>query len=257
MANIEMAKLSLLTAPSKPIGHITDKVPAMEIWYDGSPIDGTATTAATIQYATATLTCSINGSGDSRIGSSGAMLCSGAAYDTAIEVERVINAVPGWNCRLLGVLGAASMNATMEDSGAALNCLRTAAQVKVDTSALLTQSWCITNASDPVFSSGSSIVDKRSSVYDERGAVNCLFYLYYTVTLGGASTLKVYSIDRRTETENLLGTFVPAATTVANTFDFTDQPITARHGEQLVIIHTDDTSLSCEESIINAKSIRM
>jgi hypothetical protein len=257
MANIEVAKLSLLTAPSKGIGHIADKAPAMEIWYDGSPIAGVATTSATIQYATTTLTFNINGAVDTRIGASGLMVCSGTGYDTAIEVERAINKVDGWCCRLLGVLGASSTDAVYVDSGAALNCLRKAATICIETSTHLTHSFCVTNAPTPAnIPSGLNGTMKREAIYDERGAMNCLFYLSYIVTLGGTSTCNFYSINRVTETETLLGTILPAATNVVNTFDFKGIPLTAQPGEQLVVIHTDDTSLTSTSSIINAKSIR-
>jgi hypothetical protein len=257
MANIEVAKMSLLTAPSKGIGHIADKAPAMEIWYDGSPIAGVATTSATVQYTTDTLFFKINGSIDTRLGDGAEVDCNNASYNTAILVERHINSIDGWHCRLLGVLGASSSDAVYEDSAAALNCLRTAAVINIDTSAHLTHSFCITNATAPVnVPSGLQGTMKREAIYDERGAMNCLFYLSYIVTLGGTSTCNFYSINRVTETENLLGTILPAASNLVNTFDFKGIPLTAQPGEQLVVIHTDNTSLTSTSSIINAKSIR-
>lgn len=256
MANIEVAKMSLLTAPSKGIGHIEDKAPAMEIWYDGSPVSGTPTYDASIAYATTSFTLKINGAVDTRIGVTGIMLCSGGSYNTAIKIERVVNAVDGWHCRLLGVLGASSTDATLEDVGDT-KCLRSAVQFPIDTSAHKTHSFCITNASSPVNTpSELQGTMKREAIYDERGAMNCLFYLSYIVTLGGTSSLKFYSINRVTETENLIGTLVPAGTNTVNTFDFKGAPLTAQPGEQLVIIHTDSSSLASTSSIINAKSIR-
>lgn len=256
-----MAKMSLLTAPSKPIGQLTGLAPAAEIWYDGSPISGTAVTSATMQYTTNALTLSVNGSGDSRIGSSGVIDCTDGAYDTFGELEKAINAVPGWHCRLLGALAADSTNATVEDSGSALGCLKTTQKLLIDTSALLTHGFCITNASIPV----APAENKRKAIYDERGAVNCLFYLYYVATFsadsGDTMTMTIYSVDRANDTETLLGSIVLAATTVANELDFTNMPITSRYNEQLVIRFTaggtNPVFTAVTSAVVNGKSIRM
>jgi len=255
--DIEIAKNSLITATSKPIGHVSDLAPAMQIWYDGRDVSGTKTTAATVTYATATLTLAINGTGDSRVGSSGAMLCSEAAYDTFGEVEDVINAVDGWHCRLMGVLRSDSTNATLEDKSAT-NCLRKAVDLTLDTDASDIHSYCVSNAEGATsVPRGCTQADKMKAIYDERGARNCLFYMKFSATLTGVHTGAIYSVNGATRTERLIGSMVLAATTVANTYDFADFPITANPGERLVVRLSEGTGYTTfDESLINAKSIQ-
>lgn len=256
--DIEIAKSSLLTATSKPIGHISDKAPALEVWYDGSAVSGTTTTAATVKYATDTFTFYINGAVDSRIGSSGVVDCNNASYNTFGELSAHINSVDGWHMRLKGVLESGSADATLLDRSTAVNCLRTAVDFLIDTDAMDIHSFCISNAEGPTaVKRGSTEADKVKAIYDERGAVNCLFYLKFTATLTGVATGAIYSINGATHTENLIGTMVFAATTVANTYDFSDFPITANPGERLVVLITEGTGYTTvDEALINAKSIQ-
>lgn len=266
MAQLDVAQKSLLTAPSKPIGHLSNKVPACEIWHDGSPAAGTVVNAATMQYATATLTLSINGSADSRVGSSGALACSGATLNTFGELSDAINKVDGWHCRLLAVKRSDSTNATLEDSGSALDCYHRARTLLIDTDALEMHSYCVTAAEGVSGSNrGRTFADKVKAIYDEHGHRNCLFYLKVNPTYTGTNavaTMTIYSVNGATNSETLLGTFILGATTVVNTFDFTKMPIVALEGERLVvrICVTADANAnlaSITESLIVAKSIKV
>lgn len=265
MASIDTAKISLLTAPSKPIGQLSDLAPACEIWYDGSDISGTKVTAATAQYAINTLGLGVNGAADSRIGPSGLIDCTNAAYDTFGELSDHINSVSGWNCRLLGVLRSDSTNATLEDSGSALNCFKKSIKLKLDTDAIDMHSYCCTAAEGATCSSPDSTFGaKVRSVYNEQGAVNCLFYLKFTSTYAGTSpvqTMTIYSINGATNTENLLGSMILLASTNPNTYDFTHMPVTAKRGERLVVRIKNTAGsganlASVDESLAVAKSIR-
>lgn len=255
MASIETAKISLLTAPSKPIGHLANLVPAGEIWYDGSNAAGVPVTAATVAHATDTLTLTINGAVDSRIGASGLIDCNDSAYDTYGELSDHINSVDGWHFRLLGPLRADSTDADLNELAAA-NCFKLPKQLTITTTTI--HSYCISNATGTMAAGGSTSFDRKvQAIYDEHGAANCLFYFLYNGTDTGIITMTIYSINGATNTETLLGTFVMTTDTEYSD-DFTGMPVTALAGDRLVVRLVAGTSIdSITDSIIVAKSIQM
>lgn len=255
--DIELAKLSLLTAPTQKTAVLDDTAPMLEIWNDGQDVSNARVTAATVTLASSVFTFTINDSADTRLGTSGQIDCTGASYDTLTEFVRKVNSVDGWYCRPLMGLPTSSTNATLIDVGES-KCLKICVQCKIDTSAALIHGYHVTATEGMVVacSPGTSPGNKLKAIYDERGCVNCLFYLKYTATLGGTSTLVIYSINGVTETVNYIGAIIPAATTVANTLDFTQMPITSNPGERLLVLVTDNTSLAITESSCIGKSIR-
>ncbi len=254
--DIAIAKNSLITAPSKVLGQLTDLSIGLEIWNSGGFVSGVRTYAATIKYATNAFTLYINGDVDSRIGSSGVMDCNGV-YTTMLLVSHHINSVDGWHCRLKGVLLSDSADATIIEVAEA-NCLRVAVQFPVSSADMETHCYCISNAKGVTsIPGGLSYADKVRAIYDEGGAANCLFYLKVTPTFTGTNcTMTIYSINGATETENLIGSMVLVATTNPNTYDFTAMPITALPGERLIVRLVADTNLaSVTENLAVGKSI--
>lgn len=253
--DITIAKNSLITAPSKVLGQLTDLSIGLEIWNSGGFVSGVKTTAATVTYATNAFTMTINGAVDSRIGASGVMDCNGT-YTTMLLVSHHINSVDGWHCRLKGVLLADSADATITEV-AASNCLRVAVQCPIASADMETHAYCISNAEGVTsIPGGLSYADKVRAIYDEGGAANCLFYLKVAPTYTGACTMTIYSINGATETENLIGSMVLLATTEPNTYDFTAMPITAQPGERLIVRIVAATNLAAvTENLAIGKSI--
>lgn len=254
--DVTTAKISLLTAPSKPIGHLADLAPACEIWYDGRDVAGVKTTTADIAHATDTYTFQINDAVDTRLGANldGLVDTSDSGTDTYGEFSDHINSVDGWHCRLLGALRANSTDADMNEL-TEISCLKKAISCTITTVAIHT--YCITNAEGASAYGGStSFNDKAKAIYDEKGAANCLFYFSYNGTDTGVITMTIYSINGVTNTETLLGTFVMTTDTEYSD-DFTAMPVTALAGDRLVIRLVAGTSIdSITNSLIVAKSIQ-
>lgn len=259
MASIETAKNSLITAPSKVIGQLTNLALACEIWYDGRDVSGVRTTTAKVGYTTNYFVFTINGAADTRGAfhdTTGQLDCT--SYTTMIAVAREINKVDGWHCRLLGVLGADSSNATIENVTAA-NCLKKAVQFPITSAAMETHAYCVSRAEGATgMSKGSTYADKVKAIYDEKGAVNVLFYLKVNPTYTGTNcTMTIYSVNGARELENLVGSVVLLATTVVNIFDFTEFPVTSRPGERLIVRIVADTNLAAiTENLALGKSIQ-
>lgn len=257
--DIELAKLSLLTAPTKPPSVLDDTLVVGEIWFDGQDVSNAAVTSATVAMASSVLTFTINGAADTRgaFDSSGQIDCTAAAYNTITELERAINAIDGWYFRALGTLVGGSTNAVLLDI-TETSCLEKCVKVYADTSEALFHGWCISNCAGIAIGCppGTSAGNKKHAIYDERGARNALYYLKWTATLGGTATAVVYSINGATNTENAIGAYLPAANGVVNTLDLQEMPITANPGERLFFRIDDNTSLAITEASCIGKSIR-
>ena len=258
MADMNTARLSLLTAPSKFVAGLDDTAPVLEVWHDGSDVAGVQTTAATFAIATDVMTLTINGAVDTRIGSSGTLTMTGATLDTITEVAAAINKVSGWYCRVLGALVGDTTNAVILDV-TAVTCYKTAVKCYFDTSAAKFHTYNISNCEGAAVSCspGTTLANKINAIYYEKEAANCLFYLKVNPTLGGGTeTFVFYSVNGATETESVIGTIDYTTSTTAETYDFTECPITALSGERLVIRLADSTSLAITESLCIGKSIK-
>lgn len=243
-----------IIAPSKCLGaQLTDLAPAMSIWHDGSPTEsGTAVTAATVAVAAGgNITCTINGSGDARIGSSGVITITGL---TAVDIYRQLNAVQGWNCALKGMRGANSVDNTL-GALTAVSCLEKSVDLLIVTADLDIHGIVISNRS---YSSGAG-VSKIAGIEDEHGAINKLYYLLITATdaTAAGAEITVWSVSGAESTgETLMASFLPSASTVQTIIDLEKCPIVAKPNEHLLIQYVAGGALTAiNQLMVNGKSV--
>jgi hypothetical protein len=228
----------------------------MTIWHDGTPTEsGTAVTAATVAHATATITLTINGAGDARLGSTGAMDTSAGGYDTYKELYDHINMVQGWHCRLEGQLHGATSNAEFNELTAIRCWGYQNAQTLTATTATNDVHGLVISNRHTCQSGAIPGGEKIKRIEDEHGAVNKLFYLWLTATDAGTGLIRVYSI-KGVESQTLLFEQASAASNAQTEFNFSTRPIVAKPKEHLLIQYVAGGAMTAAaECLVNGKSV--
>lgn len=245
-----------IVAPTKCLAaQLTNLAPAMAIWHDGSPTEaGTPVTAATVAVAAGgNMTFTINGSGDTRIGTTGVITVTGL---TAVDIYRAVNAVQGWNLILEGMRGANSVDNTLGELTAA-SCLERQVEPLIVTADLDVHGIVISNRS--YATAGGTQSSKLAVIEDESGAINKLYYLHIVATDATAASgeITIWSIHGAESTgETLLGSYIPSASTTETILDFQQCPIVAKPNEHLLIQYVAGGAMTgLTELIVNGKSV--
>jgi len=246
-------------------GTWTDLCPIMTIWHDGSATaGGTAVTAATITTVagtTNTITLTINGSADTRIGggADGVVDLMEAGYDTCGEVYDHINSVQGWNCRLEGVLRASLLKDATRAiviAAAEQTCYKTGVAILRDSdvtskAAGFEHGWVI---SQRAVKTARGKYGKIRAIEHEHGYRNILDKLSVTLTYAADSAV-IYVYQVKGTTEELVHSQTAAATTVAGTWT-PASPIIADPGYHLLIIAINVSAVTAAVSDIHGRSVK-
>ncbi len=244
-------------------GTQTDLCEMIEIWHDGSSTEaGVAVTAATITTVagtTNTITLTINGAVDSRIGASGIIDCEDAAWDTAGEVYDHINSVQGWCCRIKGMLRAGVMSeggrATML-AAAAQTCYRKPVAILRDSdigskAAGFEHGWVLSAREAPTYYGQKG---KIRGIESEHRYRISLAYLSVTLTfVADTAILYVYKVKGTTETE--IHQQASGATTVAGTWTPTKEKL-LDPDEHILVLAVNVSAVTAASCDIHGRAIQ-
>lgn len=242
--------------PSALMCKVTDGYPLMTIWHDGSPTEtGTAVTAATVAHATATITVTINGGVEARLGSSGAMDTNAGSYNTYKKLYDHINMVQGWHCRLEGQLHGATSDQEFNELSE-IRCLGYQnAQTLTATTATRDVHGLVISNRHTCQSGAIPGGEKIKRIENEHKATNKLYYLWLTATDAGVGLIRVYSI-LGVEKQTLLFEQASAASNAQTEFNFSTRPIVAKPGEHLLVQYVAGGALTAvAECLVNGKSV--
>lgn len=241
---INMKDIAYVKSPYKPFALADYGVVAL-IWHDGSPTEaGVAVTAATIEAtADTSLTCTINGAADARIGATGVL--DDGTYATWGAMVDAIEVASGWHCQLVGVLRATKTVEANAGIGAvtAVTCFKTAVEMKMDTSDV----WFL----------GVGIVDAGYGKSLD-GWRPVLYAFDTTSTFTNTGYIAVYDCDDKAKTEREVLRLVTATT--VNTAYPANGPVAspiyiAPAGHRIVVIEINSHAMSGATDYVQATGL--
>lgn len=239
---IDMKDIAYVKSPYKPFALADNDVVAL-IWHDGSSTEaGTAVTAATITAtADTSLTCSINGAADARIGATGVL--DDGTYATWGAMVDAIEVAKGWHCQLVGVIRATKTVESNAGIGAVAetSCFKVAVEMKMDTSDVWFLGCGIVDAGY-----GKSLDGWRPVLYGLDGI---------STFSSGTGRISVYDCDdvAKTEKEVLRFTTATATAKAYPTYGPSNQPIyMAPAGHRIVVMHINSAVMSGAGDFIQA-----